>query len=36
MDDIMKIMKSLEESGLPITIKNKAKEQKSGFLGSSC
>ena len=38
MNDIMKIVKSLEESGLLIkdeskTIKNKAKEQKGGFLG---
>ena len=38
MDDIMKIVKSLEESGLLIkvvseTIKNEAKEQKRGFLG---
>ena len=35
MDDIMKIIKSLEESGLLMkgkTIKNKAKEQKGGFL----
>ena len=37
MDDIMKIVKSLEESGLLIkgiseTIKNEAKEQKGGFL----
>ena len=37
MDDIMKIIKSLEESGLLIkgvtkTIKNEAKEQKGGFL----
>ena len=36
---IMKIVKSLEESGLLIkgvseTIKNKAKEQKGGFLGT--
>ena len=36
MDDIMKIVKSLEELGLLIqgtseTIKNKAKEQKGGF-----
>ena len=36
MKDIMKIVKSLEQSGLLIkgigeTIKNKAKEQKSGF-----
>ena len=28
MNDIMKIVKSLEESGLLITIRNKAKEQK--------
>ena len=38
MDDIMKIVKSLEESGLLIkgtseTIKNEAKEQKRGVLG---
>ena len=38
MNDIMKIVKSLEESGLLIkgryeTIKNKPKEQKGGFLG---
>ena len=38
INDIMKIVKSLEESGLLIkdvskTIKNKAKEQKGGFLG---
>ena len=37
MNEIMKIVKSLEESGLLIkgiseTIKNKAKEQKGGFL----
>ena len=37
MNDIMKIIKSLEESGLLIksvseTIKNEAKEQKDGFL----
>ena len=37
MNDIMKIVKSLEESGLFIkgvseTIKNKLKEQKGGFL----
>ena len=37
MNDIMKIVKSLEESGLLInrvreTIKNEAKEQKGGFL----
>ena len=37
MHDIMKIVKSLEESGLLIkdvckTIKNEAKEQKGGFL----
>ena len=37
MNDIMKILKSLEESGLLIkgvseTIKNEAKEQKGGFL----
>ena len=36
MNDIMKIVKSLEESGLLIksvseTIKNEAKEQKGGF-----
>ena len=39
MDDIIKIIKSLEESGLLIkgvskTIKSEAKEQKSGFLGT--
>ena len=28
MNDITKIIKPLEESGLPITIKNKTKEQK--------
>ena len=38
MEDVMKIVKSLEESGLLIkgiseTIKTKAKEQKGGFLG---
>ena len=38
IDDIVKIVESLEESGLLITgvgttIKNKAKEQKGGFLG---
>ena len=38
MNDIMKIVKSLEESGLLInsvgeTIKNEAKEKKAGFLG---
>ena len=38
MNDIMKIIKSLEESGLLIkgvseTIKNEAKEQKGGFFG---
>ena len=38
MNDVMKIVKSLEESGLLIkgiseTIKNVAKEQKGGFLG---
>ena len=38
MNDIMKTIKSLEESGLLIngvskTIKNEAKEQKGGFLG---
>ena len=38
MNDIMEIVKSLEESGLLIkgvreTIKNKAKGQKGGFLG---
>ena len=37
MNDIMRIIKSLEESGLLIkgvsqTIKNEAKEQKGGFL----
>ena len=38
MNDVMKIIKSLEESGILIksiseTIKNEAKEQKEGFLG---
>ena len=38
VNDIMKIVKSLEESGLLIkdaseTVKNEAKEQKGGFLG---
>ena len=38
MKDIMKIVKSLKQSGLLIkdvseTIKNEAKEQKGGFLG---
>ena len=38
MDDIMKIVKSLEHSGLLIkgvseTIKSEAKEQKGGFVG---
>ena len=38
MSDIVKIGKSLEESGLSIkdvseTIENEAKEQKEGFLG---
>ena len=38
MEDIMKMVKSLEESGLLIkgiseTNKNEAKEQKAGFLG---
>ena len=38
MNDIMKMVKSLEDSGLLIkgiseTIKNEAKEQKGGFLG---
>ena len=37
MEDIMKIVKSLEESGLLIkgiceTLKNEAKQQKGGFL----
>ena len=37
MNDVMKIVKSLEESGLLLqgiseTIKNEAKEQKGGFL----
>ena len=32
MNDIMKIVKSLEESGVSKTIKNEAKEQKEGFL----
>ena len=40
MNDIMKKIKSLEESGLLIkgvseTNKNEAKEQKGGFLGMS-
>ena len=40
MNDIMKIIKSLEESGVLIkgiseTIKNEAKEQKGGFLSMS-
>ena len=38
MNDIIKIVKSLKESGLLIkrvieTIKNEVKEQKDGFLG---
>ena len=38
MDDIMEIVKSLEESGLLIkglsdTIQNEVKKQKGGFLG---
>ena len=38
MNDTMKIVKSLEESGLSMkdvrkTIENEAKEQKGGFLG---
>ena len=38
MNDVMKIIKPLEESGLLIkgvreTIKNEAKEQNGGFLG---
>ena len=38
MNDILKIVKSLEESGLLIkgvseTIKNAGKDQKGGFLG---
>ena len=38
MNDIMKIVKSLEDSGLLIkevnkAIKNEAKEQKGGFIG---
>ena len=38
MKDIVKIVKSLEESGLMIkdvsdAIKNEAKEQKGGFVG---
>ena len=38
MNDIMKVVQSLEESGLLIiggskTIKNNSKEQKRGFLG---
>ena len=38
VNDIMKIVKSLEESGLLIkdaseTVKNEAKEQKGGFFG---
>ena len=40
MNDVMKIVKSFEESGLLIkgvskTIKNDVKEQKGGFLGIS-
>ena len=40
MNDVMKIVKSFEESGLLIkgvseTIKNDSKEQKGGFLGIS-
>ena len=40
MNDIMKIVKSLEESGLLIkgvseTTKNETKEQEGGFLGTS-
>ena len=40
MNDIIKIVKSFQESGLLIkgvskTIKNEAKEQKGGFLGMS-
>ena len=40
MNDIMKIIKSLEESNLLVkgvskTIKNEAKEQKGGFLSMS-
>ena len=40
MNDVMKIVKSFEESGLLIkgvseTIKNDAEEQKGGFLGIS-
>ena len=39
LNDVMKIVKSLEESGLLIkdvseTIKNEAKKQKGGFHGS--
>ena len=39
LNDVMKIVKSLEESGLLIkdvseTIKNEAKKQKGGFLSS--
>ena len=38
MEDILKIVKSLEESGLLVkdaseAIENKAREQKGGFLG---
>ena len=40
MNDVMKIVKSLEKSGLLIkgvsqTVENEAKEQKGGFLGMS-
>ena len=40
MNDIMKIVKTLEDSGLLIkgvseTIKNEAKKQKGGFIGMS-
>ena len=41
MNEIMKIVKSLKESGLLIkcvskTIKNQAKEEKGGFIVMSC
>ena len=32
MNDIIKIIKSLEDSGVSETIKNEAKEQRGGFL----
>ena len=41
MEDILKIVKSLVDSGLLLkgvskTIQNEAKEQKGGFLGMLC